>query len=41
MTPEAAVQWLIYFHPKWGETSQWKIKCDAAPTARAATELFS
>lgn len=25
MTPEPPQQWLIYFHPKWGATSQWKI----------------
>lgn len=25
MTPEPPVQWLIFFHPKYGATSQWKV----------------
>ena len=25
MTPEPPQQWLLYFHPKYGATSQWKI----------------
>lgn len=25
MTPEPPIQWLIFFHPKWGATSRWPI----------------
>ena len=32
MIPEPPQQWLIFFHPKYGATSQWKILLqDAKP----------
>lgn len=36
MTPEPPLQWLIFMHPRYGATSQWKILVDAEP--RATTE---
>ena len=28
MTPEPPQQWLIFFHPKYGPTSQWRLRLD-------------
>jgi hypothetical protein len=33
MVPEAPVQWLIMFHPKYGATSQWQILTHPEPKA--------
>jgi hypothetical protein len=41
MTPEPAVQWLLMFHPKWGETSAWKIRVDAEPKASAPRSVLA
>ena len=30
MTPEPPIQWLIYFHPRYGPTSQWKLQLERA-----------
>jgi hypothetical protein len=35
MTPEPPVQWLLFFHPRYGATSQWKIQL--APEAHGTT----
>jgi len=40
MTPEPPIQWLIYFHPKYGATSQWKILLEPEPEGAPADELF-
>jgi hypothetical protein len=40
MTPEPPVQWLINFHPKWGDTSQWKIKLAPEPRGSASVTPF-
>jgi hypothetical protein len=37
MTPEPPTQWLIFFHPRYGATSQWKILLDQEP--RPATPV--
>jgi hypothetical protein len=36
MGPEPPQQWLIYFHPKYGATSQWKVQLEAYPRGQAA-----
>jgi hypothetical protein len=41
MTPEPAIQYLIMLHPRWGETSQWKIRVDATPKAGAPAEILA
>jgi len=42
MTPEPPVQWLIFFHPRHGATSQWEVKVEPEPKAKeAAAPLFS
>lgn len=28
MTPEVPIQWLLFFHQKWGVTSQWKLRLE-------------
>lgn len=33
MTPEPPEQWLIFFHPKYGATSRWKVRLEASPVA--------
>jgi hypothetical protein len=30
MTPEPPIQWLLFFHPKYGATSQWKLVLERA-----------
>jgi hypothetical protein len=40
MTPEPPLQWLLYFHPKHGVTSQWKVLLGPEPAGQAAQELF-
>jgi hypothetical protein len=40
MTPEPPIQWLIYFHPKWGATSQWKILLESEAGRIAREEAF-
>jgi hypothetical protein len=40
MTPEPPLQWLIFFHPKWGATSQWKVLLEAEALPRPPHEVF-
>lgn len=40
MTPEPPVQWLIFFHPKYGDTSQWKIKLANEPKGSPSVQPF-
>ena len=40
MTPEAPVQWLIFFHPKYGSTSQWKIQLAPEPAGTTVVAPF-
>ena len=41
MAPEAPVQWLIMFHPKYGATSQWQVLTHPEPKALEAASPFS
>lgn len=41
MTPEPPLQWLFYFHPKYGATSQWKVLLAPEAQPKAAREVFS
>jgi hypothetical protein len=40
MTPEPPIQWLIYFHPRYGATSQWKLLLEPEPTGAPREEPF-
>jgi hypothetical protein len=41
LTPEAPVQWLLFFHPKYGATSQWQIQLAPEPTGSAVVKPFT
>jgi hypothetical protein len=41
MTPEAPVQWLIFFHPKYGATSTWKVQLEPERASVAAAVPFA
>jgi hypothetical protein len=40
MTPEPPIQWLIYFHPRYGATSQWKILLAPEPAGGPVSHPF-
>lgn len=41
MTPEPPIQWLIFFHPRYGATSQWKILLDQEARPAVAVTPFA
>jgi len=41
MTPEPPIQWLIYFHPRYGATSQWKLLLATEPQGAPKEEPFA
>jgi len=40
MRPAAPIQWLIFFHPRYGPTSQWQVRAAEAPTAPVEQKPF-
>lgn len=40
MTPEAPIQYLLFFHPRYGVTSQWKILLGPEPTGSISVVPF-
>lgn len=41
LTPEAPIQWLLFFHPKYGATSQWQIQLAPEPMGSPVARPFS
>jgi len=40
MTPEPPIQWLIFMHPRYGPTSQWRVLLDPEPQGSPQTTPF-
>jgi hypothetical protein len=39
MMPQEPMQWLLYFHRKYGVTSRWAVRLDDPPTIPPATSM--